>query len=271
MKAILIDVSNLANRALHTTGGLVREDGTPIGVIYGILRDVREIERTFRTNTLVFLFDSQESIRKGMYPEYKSKRRKDREAEPIEKKEARKAMYEQVNLLPELLREAGCRNLHRLRGYEADDLIASIVCNDQELEFVIYSSDSDCFQLLQSGRVTQWLPTAKYELTEEEFTEKYKVLPCQWASVKAWAGCPTDNIEGIRGIGEKKAADFLNGKFGKPEIFTDRIDVYNRNHPLVKLPLAGCPVVRLREQVTRIDWTVLERYIDPGYVSITGV
>lgn len=75
-------------------------------------------------------------------------------------------------------------NCFRLPGYEADDIIASIVRNDQDSELVIYSSDADCFQLLQSGRVTQWLIVAKHELTEEEFTEMHGIPPVQWASRK---------------------------------------------------------------------------------------
>lgn len=271
MKAVLIDVSNLANRAAYTTGGLCRPDGTPTGVIFGILRDVLELERMYKTQTIAFCFDSRESLRKSVYPEYKAKRQEVRNAESDDKKQIRQDMYTQLNVLPGLLREAGCRNLFRVTGYEADDLVASIVQNDRESEFVICSSDADCFQLLEQGRVSQWLPVAKHELTEAEFTEKYGIPPCQWGSLKAWTGCASDNIQGIHGIGEKKAAQFLTGKFKDVTVFTNRIDVYNRNIQLTKLPYAGCPVVRVKEQENKIDWDVLSRYIDPEFISVTGV
>lgn len=271
MKAILIDVLNLANRAAYTTGGLCRPDGTPTGVIFGLLRDVLEMERLYGTYTLAFCFDSKESLRRDLYPAYKAQRVEVRNTESDEKKQIRKDMHEQIKHLPVMLREAGCRNCFRLPGYEADDIIASIVRNDQDSEFVIYSSDADCFQLLQSGRVTQWLPVAKHELTEEQFTEIHGIPPVQWASAKAWAGCASDNIEGIRNIGEKKAIQFLTGKFKDTTVFTNRIDMYNRNIQLTKLPFAGCPVVRVKEQVDRIDWSVLQRYVNPDYILITGV
>lgn len=271
MKAVLIDVMNLANRAAHTTGGLYRPDGLPSGVLFGILRDCLEMERIFRTNTLIFCFDSRESLRRSVYPGYKAKRAETRKAESEDKQLMRQEMHDQVNVLPGLLREAGCRNLYKVTGYEADDLVASLVLNNPDTEFVICSSDADCFQLLQEGRVTQWLPVAKHELTEKEFTEKYGIPPVQWCSLKAWTGCATDNIEGIRGIGEKKAAQFLRGVFPDSTVFTNRLEVYNRNIRLTKLPYAGCPVIRVREQVERMDWSVLQRYIRPGFEEITGV
>ena len=86
MKAILIDVLNLANRAAYTTGGLCRPDGTPTGVIFGLLRDVLEMERLYGTYTLAFCFDSKESLRRDLYPAYKAQRVEVRNTESDEKK-----------------------------------------------------------------------------------------------------------------------------------------------------------------------------------------
>jgi DNA polymerase-1 len=271
MKAVLIDVMGIANRAFHSIGDMTRPDGTVVGTLAGIHRACIQLEIFCRTHTLAFCFDSRESLRREVYPTYKHKRRDVKDAESEDKKRARQTMYDQVDLLPKLLREAGCLNLFKLKGYEADDVIASAVRNDRESEFVIFSNDEDYHQLLESGRVTQRSSANYEEYTEEQFVKDYGIPPCQWPSVKAWAGCNSDNVEGIKGIGPKKAIQFLTGKFKDPTVFTDRIEIYNRNLPLVKLPYTGCPVVRVREQECRIDWSVIRSHIEPGFIHITGV
>lgn len=269
-KTLLIDVMNLAYRALHTTGPMRYEDRAT-GTLYGIWKMCRRLSTQFRTTDLAFCFDSKTMKRRDIYPQYKGKRAETRQAEDEEKQSARQEMHEQVAVLPQLLRESGFVNLFRISGYEADDIIASAVRNNTDREFVIVSSDQDCYQLLEEGRVTQYSMSTDLELRESDFFASYGISPSQWASVKAWSGCVSDSIEGLRLIGEKKAIQFLLGKYSNPNRFTDELEVYNRNIQLTKLPFVGCPVIRIAEQPADIDWNVIGKFIGSSECEVTGV
>jgi DNA polymerase-1 len=269
-KTLLIDVMNLAYRALHTTGPMRYED-RPTGTLYGIWKTCRKLAHQFRTSDLAFCFDSKTMKRRDIYPQYKGKRSESRKAEDEDKKSARQEMHDQVAVLPQLLRDSGFVNLFRLSGYEADDVIASAVQNNTDREFVIVSADQDCYQLLEEGRVTQYSLSTDMELRESDFFATYGIPPVQWAGVKAWAGCASDSVEGLKLIGEKKAIQFLLGKYSNPKRFTDELEIYNRNIQLTKLPFPGCPVIRIAEQPSQIDWNVIGSFIGSAESIVTGV
>lgn len=262
-KVVLIDVSNLAYRAMYTTGGLAYA-GRPTGVLFGIWKTCLGLQKLFETNNLIFCFDSQTSLRSQLYPPYKQARKRQRDAyEDEEKREMRMQMYDQIATLRSMSVELGIENSFRCDGYEADDLIASVINGlpRSVQKAYIVSSDEDLWQLLEGTRIVCYKPTTKTYYKESHMLRDYGIYPCQWASAKAWAGCPSDNIEGLPKVGMKTAAKFLLGKCKSPKQFTDHIDIYNRNIDLTRLPFAGTPRLSLIPQEAPIKWNVLADYI----------
>ncbi len=208
---LILDCNYLAWRAYHTKQDL-RYRGTPTGVIFGILQDVISLRELHNTERIAFCFDHDRRYlkRKIDCPGYKSSR--DRPDATEEEQKMFKEVHQQILALRKtILPTLGFRNVFAEEGYEADDLIASIVCDLREGDqAIIVGADHDLFQLL-GPRTIIWNPTKSVAITESSFSKDYGVTPTQWVDVKAIAGCSSDDVPGIRGIGEKTACKFLNG------------------------------------------------------------
>ena len=107
--------------------------------------------------------------------------------------------------------------------------------------------------------------------TYKKFTKTSNCTPEQWALVKALAGCPTDNIKGIRGVGEKTAVKIIRGEHKKT--LNDYRSVVEQNLPLVKLPYPGISYRSLEiteaSAVEAIDWEkLLDIFIDLDFRSL---
>lgn len=256
---LVVDVSNIANIAFHTTGKLEFED-EPTGVLYGMYWNLEAVSRYYDIDDYAFCFDSKGSKRKEILPEYKGTRAAKKAKETEEQQEARKGMYRQVRAFYDLVLEGGCTNVFGAAGYEADDVIASVIQNlpDSVKRAYILSSDEDLYQLLDEKRVMMIKRRAGL-YTHKMFTEEYGIHPVQWPCVKSWAGCSSDDIPGLKGIGPKKACQFLLGKYPKPEHFTDHVETYTRNIGLTRLPFPGCPKFGVTTG-QGIDWEPLKAY-----------
>lgn len=252
---LLLDMGHLTHRAWYTTGSLSHQ-GTGTGVVYGVLRDLVEFQDQFDPVSICFCFDSSARLRVLDYPGYKA----NRTPMPEEFKEQVLGLYKSY------LGNLGYRNIFRQRGYEADDLIAALcdkgqhnrVCNS---EIVIVSGDSDLYQLLGQG-VSIFNPKKKKITTEASFTKEKGMSPIQWVDCKAIAGCKTDNIEGIKGVGEKTAAKFLSGKLDSSSKAFEQIvkgdKIWKRNRHLVRLPYPGVkPMVVVKDKIKARSWYIL--------------
>lgn len=241
---LVLDVSYLCWRAYHTTGKL-SHDGGPTGVLYGFFRGLKLLAEQFASHQFVFCFDQGKGKRQDIYPGYKEKRRIENLTE--EQVAAKMQMRRQIQLLQaNYLFRCGFENVFFQDGYEADDVIASVCnCTDKKDEVVIVSADKDLYQLL-SPRVCMWDPYKKVAMTDGHFEEETGLTPNYWPGIKALAGCPTDNIPGCIGVGEKTAIKFFRNP---KELSTKLLDKcvefghsedYARNCILVELPLEGC-------------------------------
>jgi DNA polymerase I len=247
---LLYDVQNLAYRAFYSVGGL-NYNNTPTGVYFQVLGTVLQLEGQFGPATPVFCFDSKESKRKKLYPNYKKARH------------TRNLTQDQLSALLDLrnqisglrtkyLKLLGCHNIFRKKGYEADDLIAYISQGLRENErAVIVSTDSDLLQCL-SVQVKIYDPRKKFLWTVEHFRKAYGIEdPKNWAAVKALSGCSTDGVKGIPGIGEKTAVKFVNFTLSESskkyqQILSKKgLAIRRRNLPLVKLPFSGIKSIKL--------------------------
>ncbi|MBU0846516.1 hypothetical protein KKH23_04950 [Patescibacteria group bacterium] len=256
---LVLDVPYLCHRAYHAMGGLVYDDaGT--GAIFGVLRDIVALQDSFRTGRCVFAFDLGLGLRRKILPTYKNSRRTRYREAPEEEQAARRDFHGQVRLLrEEYLPAAGFRNVFAAKGFEADDIIASVVAElPQDEQAIIVGSDQDLWQCLRPN-VWCWNPQKRKAYTIELFQAAWGLEPEQWADVKAYAGCSTDDVPGVPGVGETTAAKWLRGELGEHTKAARKLDaardVYERNIELVRLPFLGTPTFALRQDdVTEEQW-----------------
>ncbi len=266
---LVIDISALAYRALYTLGDLSFE-GVSTGVTYGIFNSLMNLIDVHNTRNVVWAFDRGYDKRTELCPTYKQTRHKEEKPEITEaRRSLRKQLYK---LRTEYLPGVGYKNIFFQDGYEADDVIASVCQNlDRGDTAVIVSSDEDLFQLL-SPTVSMWLPKSKM-VTQASFVEEWGIDPFMWADVKALAGCTSDNVQGIRGIGDKKACLYLRGKL-KPDskafqLIAENGEVWKKNLPLVRLPFPGIEVFKAQEDlVDEEKWESLLESL--GFKSLRG-
>jgi len=219
-----------------------------VGVVFGFIKQMLSVAQKFNTNKLIFCWDTRQSYRKMVYPTYKGNRNKDLTTDKREELADAYRQFEEIQNI--VLPIMGFKNIFRQNGYEADDLIAYII---RELpdDTTIVSSDNDLLQLIQDN---PYCPVRWYNfkgITEEkDFRLTWHDLhPQKWALIKAIAGCSTDSVDGIVGVGEITAAKYVAGILhGKP---LEKIEspegksIIDRNKPLVTLPYIGLRPIRI--------------------------
>lgn len=242
---LVFDGDYMGHRAFHSTGELTH-GGQFTGVIYGVIRDIAGLMDTFQTRRVAVCFDHGRGLRLDLLPGYKSTRRKKRRAMSDEDKELYREMKKQIRELRDgLLQELGFQNVYFQKGYEADDMIAAFARQMSKTDDItIVGNDSDLWQLL-GERVFVMNPTTGKTMTHLGLKEIYGVWPKDWPMVKAIAGCGTDDVPGIRGVGEKTAAAYMAGTLNPKSAKYDLIHKQGvvamaQNLPIVKLPLKGC-------------------------------
>ena len=229
------------------------------GVLFGVFRDINTLVDELNGQP-VFCFDRGINRRKEVYPEYKGSRKEARDKSTDEEKEIHREFMKQVDMLRDkYLPRMGFRNILSADGYEADDVIARI-CMDMPPGdcATIVSSDADMWQLLVDRRVRCYNPTKKTFTTATAFRTAFGLEPSQFADVKAIAGCATDDVPGVAGVGETTAAKFIRGDLKPGKKFDDIVkasDMWKRNLQLVKLPFEGTPSFEIIDDVvTDGDW-----------------
>ena len=236
---IIIDANNLCYKNFYTLGGLsYKEEDT--GIIFGFLSELLHLAKKFEARDFIFCWDSKKSYRKLIYPEYKVNR-KDKSPEELK---SLSIAYKQFDLLrKEILPYLGFNNNFIQAGYEADDLMTYISkqLSDKDKYNIIVSSDNDMLQCMDKF-TTIW--NGKNRITPDSFIEEWKTSHYNWAYIKSIAGCSSDNVKGIEGVGELTATKYMRGMLGKGKVF-ERIEskegqeIIKRNRKLVELPYKG--------------------------------
>ena len=257
---LVIDCNNLGYASAYATGDLTYE-AKPTGVLFGFLSQIYKLAEYFGCGRFVFCWDSRKSYRKKAYPSYKEHRRKDLTSEEWDNL---RKVYEQFDLLrKEVLPQMGFSNVFHQAGYEADDLIAHVVQRFPD-EYIIVSTDNDLWQLIDKGRkgktfVKVFNPRTKKLIGYKEFVASWGIEPYKWAEIKAIAGCPSDGIEGVKGVGEATAVKYVLGTLLKGKI-RERIEssqeIIRRNRPLVTLPYAGVRPINIEKLEWPQMWTL---------------
>lgn len=259
---LFLDTNYLAHRAYHALGELTHHD-VPTAVVFGVLKDVVNLQERFNTPNVAFCFDRGPVYhRERVCPTYKASRKKRHADASEEEKLASREFYRQVDRLRTLyLPRAGFRNIFSFEGFEGDDIIASLchhTLQENDEEAVVVGSDGDLLQLVRHN-VTIYSPQKQKVATLQSFYKDWHLEPIRWADIKAIAGCTSDDVPGIRGVGEISAAKYLRGELAEGSKYRRLIEenrgVWERNLEVVRLPFAGTPRFELLpDEVTPERW-----------------
>ena len=200
-KLLIIDGNSILNRAYYGIRMLNAPDGTPTNAVYGFLNILFKNLEEDTPDYLCVAFDVKEkTFRHKMYDLYKAQR-----------KPAPEDFLVQLPIMKEILGAMNCVCLEK-PGYEADDIIGTVakLCEGQNIECSVLTGDKDDLQLASDLTkiklvITRMGATTTTIYGKDEVFEKYSVTPTEFIEVKALMGDSSDNIPGVKGIGEKTA------------------------------------------------------------------
>lgn len=205
MKLLAIDGNSIINRAFFGVRALSTQSGQPTNAIFGFLNILLKLKKDWEPDQIVFTFDRHApTFRHKQYDQYKANRK----GMPQE-------LFCQMQPLKDILAALGYA-IVELDGYEADDLLGTLsrLAGEQGGSCVIATGDRDSFQLV-SDTTTVCLVKTKEQIayTPKKIREDYGVAPKQMIEIKALMGDTSDNIPGVKGIGEKTAVSLIQ-QFG---------------------------------------------------------
>lgn len=202
---VIIDSNSVIHRAFHALPPLTSKDGKVVNAVYGFLLVLFKLIKELKPKYLVACFDLPEpTFRKQAFAEYKAHRKK-----------APDELYEQIPLVKEVLRKFNVPVFEKA-GYEGDDLIGTLAKKSVKNNIIV-SGDLDNLQLINQNTFVYYLNKGvKNALLYDEkaVKEKYEGLsPEQLIDLKGLRGDASDNIPGVKGIGEKTALRLIK-QFG---------------------------------------------------------
>ena len=204
-KVILVDGNNLMFRSYYATlysgSMMTNSEGFPTNALYGFVNMMNKIISEENPEYIMVAFDIGKTFRHEKYDYYKGKR--DETPEDLKK---------QFPVAKKILNAMGIKYFE-LAGYEADDIIGTFAKKvDEEAEFVatIVSSDKDLLQLISEDVDVKLLKQKDYiRMNREVFMNTYGLEPIKMIDLKSLMGDQSDNIPGVKGIGEKTAIKLL--------------------------------------------------------------
>jgi DNA polymerase-1 len=206
MKLLALDGNSLTYRAFFALPtDMATASGQVTNAVYGFTSMLTTLMKDQRPDGVVVVFDRKEpTFRHEAAPEYKAQREKQPDI-----------LYQQLEIVRELLDALGVATLD-YQGFEGDDLIATIVdrCERDGNDVVIVTGDRDSYQLVHDPHVRVLYNkrgVSDYALYDEKgIFERTGVTPAQYVDYAALRGDPSDNLDGLPGVGEKTAAKLLN-------------------------------------------------------------
>ena len=212
---IVFDSNSVIHRAFHALPPLTTKRGEVVGAVYGFLLVFLKAIKEFQPDFVAACFDVKgPTFRHEKYEQYKAQRPK-----------APDELYLQIPMVKDVLKSFGVP-VYEKQGFEGDDLIGTIA-KLSPTETIIISGDSDNLQLIDDKIKVYTLrkgvkDTVLYD--EALVVKKYQGLkPKQLIDYRALRGDPTDNIPGVKGVGEKTATELLQ-RFGTLENIYKKLD-----------------------------------------------
>ncbi len=217
---ILVDGSGYIFRAYHALPPLKKSDGTPTGAVSGfcnmLFKLVNEIKEFEATHIAVVFDHKDKTFRTDIYKDYKANR-----PPPPED------LVPQFQLIREATEAFGFFAIDK-KGYEADDIIATLAQNAAEegATVTIFSSDKDLMQLV-SNNIKMYDPIRNIFIDIEKVKEKFGVTPDKVIDVQALIGDKVDNVPGVPGIGVKTASSLIS-EFKNVETLVEKYTAINK-------------------------------------------
>ena len=212
MRLLVIDGNSIANRAFFGIKLLTTKDGQYTNAIYGFLNILLSLLKECQPDEVAVAFDLKApTFRHQMYEGYKA----NRHGMPPE-------LAQQMPVLKQLLADLGYRTV-TVEGWEADDILGTLAaaCAARRDDCFLATGDRDSLQLVSESTTVLLASTVMgrsktVTMDVDAIREKYGIAPKQLIEVKSLMGDTSDNIPGVRGIGEKTALSLVQN-FGSME------------------------------------------------------
>ena len=225
-KVILVDGNNLMFRSYYATlysgSMMTNKEGFPTNALFGFVNMINKIINEESPEYIMVAFDIGKTFRHEKYDYYKGKR--DETPDDLKK---------QFPVAKKILNAMGIKYFE-LAGYEADDIIGTFAKKiDEEPEFVgtIVSSDKDLLQLISDDVDVKLLKQKDYiRMNKEVFFNTYGLEPPRMVDLKSLMGDASDNIPGVKGIGEKTAIKLLQTYHTLDGVYENLNSIKGANH-----------------------------------------
>ena len=219
MKLLILDGNSVINRAYFGVKPLTNREGLFTHAIYGFLNILERMEKEEQPEAVCVAFDLHgPTFRHLRYEGYKATRH----GMPEE-------LAQQMPVMKDVLRAMNIP-IYECKGWEADDVIGTVgrICSNNDWECVVVTGDRDSLQLIDENVhiklvVTKGGQTGATLYTKELFEQEYGFEPKKLIDLKALMGDSSDNIPGVKGIGEKTAKTLLQ-KFGSLDGVYEHLD-----------------------------------------------
>jgi len=202
-KLIIIDGNALVHRSFHALPPtMATKKGVMVNAVYGFTNVLLKAIREFKPEYIALTMDKKgPTFRHKEYKEYKAKRVK-----------APDELYKQIPLVKKIA-QAFAIPIYEMVGFEADDLIGTIARTvDGQVEKIIVTGDLDTLQLVNDHTKVYTMSRGLSDSVTYDTAavkNRFSLIPEQMIDFKALRGDPSDNIPGVRGIGEKTATELL--------------------------------------------------------------
>lgn len=204
-KLVLIDGNAIIHRAFHALPPLTTKTGELVNAVYGFSSLLLKVINDLKPDYILASFDlAAPTFRHEEYKEYKATRVK-----------APDELYAQIDRVKEVVRAFNIP-IYEKDGYEADDVIGTMVFQSENskenIENIVVTGDLDTLQLVSPKTKVYALRRGMSDAViydEDSVQERYGLKPDQMIDYKGLRGDPSDNIPGVKGVGEKTAIELL--------------------------------------------------------------
>ena len=233
-KTLLVDGDNLFKIAFHGVKDLYN-DGEHIGGIYHFINTIRRFLDEHNHDKVIVVWDgdSNSSVRKSLYPQYKANRRQDMNEYKYE------SYLQQKSRVKQYLEEIFVRQVEVINN-EADDLIAYYCKISKDEQVMVFSADKDLTQLI-SEKVTIYSPIVKQYFKNGDMItiNKIDIPHYNVLLTKVFTGDKSDNIDGIEGLGEKTLIKLFPDLQQKPCTIDELLVIAQNNEQKKKPKVLG--------------------------------
>ncbi len=213
-KLLLIDGNSILNRAYFAMPMMNDSEGRNVNAVYGFVNILLKALQDYTPNKLVVAFDLRgKNFRKEIYPDYKA----NRSGMPDDLAAQMPILHELLSAMKVTVAEKG--------GVEADDIIGTISTSFDGESYIV-SGDRDMFQLVSDNVTVLFTKRGVTDVevvTPMSLSANYGLTPKQVIEYKALRGDTSDNIPGVRGVGEKTAMQLL-AKYGDLDTLYENVD-----------------------------------------------